>query len=148
LSLSRFLRLKSTLSINCGHIRCTPAPWALYLGEEDNVAKEDRGFASMDRAKQREIASKGGKAAHQKGTAHEWTSEEARDAGRKGGIASHRRRREQQAGGPSEGEGDRAVAMDRSSSERSSGWDSSSPASYGSERGVSDDSSMRGREEE
>ena len=49
----------------------------------------------MDRAKQREIASKGGKAAHQKGTAHEWTSEEARDAGRKGGIASHQRRREQ-----------------------------------------------------
>ena len=61
------------------------------------MAKEDRGFASMDRAKQREIASKGGKAAHQKGTAHEWTSEEARDAGRKGGIASHRRRREQMA---------------------------------------------------
>jgi general stress protein YciG len=53
----------------------------------------------MDPAKQREIASKGGKAAHQKGTAHEWTSEEARDAGRKGGIASHRRRREQ-SGGP------------------------------------------------
>jgi uncharacterized protein len=68
------------------------------------VAKEDRGFASMDRAKQREIASKGGKAAHQKGTAHEWTSEEARDAGRKGGIASHRRRREalNQTGGSSE----------------------------------------------
>ena len=48
----------------------------------------------MDRGKQREIASKGGKAAHQKGTAHEWTSEEARDAGRKGGMASHRRRSE------------------------------------------------------
>jgi general stress protein YciG len=62
------------------------------------VAKEDRGFASMDRARQREIASKGGKAAHQKGTAHEWTSEEARDAGRKGGIASHQRRREKQGG--------------------------------------------------
>jgi uncharacterized protein len=59
------------------------------------VAKEDRGFASMDRVRQKEIASKGGKAAHQKGTAHEWTSEEARDAGRKGGLASHRRRREQ-----------------------------------------------------
>ena len=58
------------------------------------MAKEDRGFASMDRTKQREIASKGGKAAHQKGTAHEWTSEEARDAGRKGGMASHRRRTE------------------------------------------------------
>jgi general stress protein YciG len=66
--------------------------------KEDNVAKEDRGFASMDRVKQREIASKGGKAAHQKGTAHEWTSEEARDAGRKGGIASHQRRREQMGG--------------------------------------------------
>ena len=62
------------------------------------MAKEDRGFASMDRAKQRDIASKGGKAAHQKGTAHEWTSEEARDAGRKGGIASHQRRREQVVG--------------------------------------------------
>jgi general stress protein YciG len=55
----------------------------------------------MDPAKQREIASKGGKAAHQKGTAHEWTSEEARDAGRKGGIASHRRRREQMGGNSS-----------------------------------------------
>ena len=62
------------------------------------VAKEDRGFASMDRSKQREIASKGGKAAHQKGTAHEWTSEEAREAGRKGGMASHRRKQEQQGG--------------------------------------------------
>jgi general stress protein YciG len=58
------------------------------------VAKEDRGFASMDRSKQREIASKGGKAAHQKGSAHEWTSEEAREAGRKGGMASHRRKQE------------------------------------------------------
>jgi uncharacterized protein len=62
------------------------------------VAKEDRGFASMDRHKQRDIASKGGKAAHQKGTAHEWTSEEAREAGRKGGMASHRRKQEQQQG--------------------------------------------------
>ena len=58
------------------------------------MAKEDRGFASMDQSKQREIASKGGKAAHQKGTAHEWTSEEAREAGRRGGMASHRRRQE------------------------------------------------------
>jgi uncharacterized protein len=58
------------------------------------VATEDRGFASMDPEKQREIARKGGKAAHEKGTAHEWTSEEARNAGRKGGLASHRKRRE------------------------------------------------------
>jgi general stress protein YciG len=80
------------------------------------VAKEDRGFASMDRAKQREIASKGGKAAHQKGTAHEWTSEEARDAGRKGGLASHKRRREQMlaSGGGSAAADDRGnLAEDR-----------------------------------
>ena len=78
--------------------------------EEGEVAKEDRGFASMDRSKQRDIASKGGKAAHQKGTAHEWTSEEAREAGRKGGMASHRRKQEQQqqtseGGGASESGG-------------------------------------------
>ncbi|HAZ49966.1 MAG TPA: stress-induced protein [Cyanobacteria bacterium UBA11369] len=49
--------------------------------------KSKRGFASMDQEKQREIASKGGKAAHEKGTAHEFTPEEAREAGRKGGEA-------------------------------------------------------------
>ena len=81
------------------------------------MAKEDRGFASMDRAKQREIASKGGKAAHQKGTAHEWTSEEARDAGRKGGIASHQRRREQTQSGERDGSSDdRAVGMENPAS--------------------------------
>lgn len=73
----------------------------------------------MDRAKQREIASKGGKAAHQKGTAHEWTSEEARDAGRKGGIASHQRRREQGPGSERSGAAsgaDEMVALDRDQS--------------------------------
>ena len=48
-----------------------------------------RGFASMDTNKQREIASKGGRAAHTKGTAHEWDKDEAREAGRKGGQLSH-----------------------------------------------------------
>lgn len=56
------------------------------------MGKEHRGFASMDRARQREIASLGGKAAHKQGTAHEWTPEEASAAGIKGGIASGRRR--------------------------------------------------------
>ena len=51
-----------------------------------------RGFASMDPSKQREIASKGGRAAHAKGTAHEFTSDEARLAGRKGGEAVSRDR--------------------------------------------------------
>jgi general stress protein YciG len=50
--------------------------------------KARRGFASMSPDKQREIASKGGRAAHAKGTAHEWSSGEARDAGRKGGMVS------------------------------------------------------------
>ncbi|HST89255.1 MAG TPA: KGG domain-containing protein [Ktedonobacterales bacterium] len=50
-----------------------------------------RGFASMDPRKQKEIASKGGRAAHEQGTAHEWSSEEARQAGRKGGAASRQR---------------------------------------------------------
>jgi general stress protein YciG len=54
------------------------------------VAKARRGFAVMDRDKQREIASKGGRAAHEKGTAHRWSEEEAKEAGRKGGAASHR----------------------------------------------------------
>jgi general stress protein YciG len=51
-----------------------------------------RGFASMDTDKQRRIASKGGRAAHEKGTAHEFTPEEAREAGRKGGEARGRSR--------------------------------------------------------
>src|SRR5437763_3765263 len=54
--------------------------------------RSNRGFASMDRGKQREIASKGGKAAHAKGTAHEFDSDEARNAGRKGGQAVSRNR--------------------------------------------------------
>jgi general stress protein YciG len=54
----------------------------------DGLRKERRGFASMSPEKQREIASKGGRAAHEKGTAHEWTPDEARSAGRKGGQIS------------------------------------------------------------
>jgi general stress protein YciG len=49
----------------------------------------NRGFASMDPAKQRAIAAEGGRAAHASGNAHEFSSEEAREAGRKGGQASH-----------------------------------------------------------
>lgn len=49
--------------------------------------KQRRGFAVMDRDMQRAIAALGGRTAHQKGTAHEFTSDEAREAGRKGGRA-------------------------------------------------------------
>lgn len=63
-------------------------------GQQGNTS--NRGFASMDAEKQREIASKGGKAAHRKGTAHEFTSAEAAEAGRKGGMARAQNRARQQ----------------------------------------------------
>jgi len=50
--------------------------------------KQRKGFAAMDKAKQREIASLGGRAAHEQGSAHEWNRHEAADAGRKGGHLS------------------------------------------------------------
>ena len=59
------------------------ASGASVNGRRNGTSK--RGFASMDPDRQREIASKGGRAAHAKGTAHEWTPDEARQAGRKGG---------------------------------------------------------------
>jgi len=55
--------------------------------------KKRRGFSAMDDNKKREIARKGGIAAHRKGTAHKFTSEEAREAGRKGGRSAHRQGR-------------------------------------------------------
>ncbi len=58
------------------------------MAKSNNGKSRGRGFASMDPKKQREIASKGGRAAHEQGTAHEWNSEEARAAGKKGGQAS------------------------------------------------------------
>lgn len=74
-----------------------------------------RGFASMDSSKQREIASKGGRAAHAKGTAHEFTSDEARVAGRKGGEAVSRDRAHMSAigreGGHSRGARARAASQ-------------------------------------
>jgi general stress protein YciG len=62
-------------------------------GEVDQAPhSEQRGFAAMDGSKQRQIASKGGRAAHEKGTAHEFTPEEARLAGKKGGEAVSKNR--------------------------------------------------------
>lgn len=53
------------------------------------MAQNQRGFAAMEPEQQKSIASKGGRAAHQSGHAHEWNSTEAAEAGRKGGLASH-----------------------------------------------------------
>lgn len=55
------------------------------MANNQNQGSSNRGFASMDEDKQREIAAKGGRAAHESGNAHEFSSEEAREAGRKGG---------------------------------------------------------------
>jgi general stress protein YciG len=62
-------------------------------GAGESKPKRPRGFAAMERKLVSEIARKGGKAAHSAGTAHEFTSEEARVAGRKGGRATHAKRR-------------------------------------------------------
>src|SRR4051794_3759147 len=89
-----------------------------------------RGFASMDANRQKEIASKGGRAAHAKGTAHEWTSDEARVAGRKGGEVVSRDRAHMAAIGREGGESRGARNRGRQSSGRGSEASSSSGASY------------------
>ncbi|HXT18704.1 MAG TPA: KGG domain-containing protein [Gemmatimonadaceae bacterium] len=83
-------------------------------------SRSNRGFASMDREKQREIASKGGRAAHAKGTAHEFDSGEAREAGRKGGMAVSRNREHMAAIGRRGGEA-RGQARTRTTSQVNSG---------------------------
>src|SRR5215203_3111622 len=82
-------------------------------GAMSGSGKSKRGFASMDANRQREIASKGGRAAHAKGTAHEWSSDEARVAGRKGGEAVSRDRAHMSAIGREGGEASRGSARRR-----------------------------------
>jgi general stress protein YciG len=72
---------------------CKEIPTMASNNQGNSGGKSNRGFASMDPQRQREIASEGGRAAHEKGTAHEFTSEEAREAGRKGGMARSANRR-------------------------------------------------------
>ncbi len=91
---------------------------------EQNKRNEGRGFAGMDDDRQREIASQGGKAAHDKGTAHEFTPEEAREAGRKGGESGR-------SGGGQGGESGRSGGGQSGGSGRSGG-------------GQGDESSTRG----
>jgi general stress protein YciG len=96
--------------------------------------RSNRGFASMDRDKQREIASKGGRAAHAKGTAHEFDSGEAREAGRKGGMAVSRNREHMAAIGRRGGEA-RGQSRGRGASQTNSGGSgSSSEGSYQNSR--------------
>jgi general stress protein YciG len=107
--------------------------------------KSARGFASMDQGKQKEIASKGGRAAHAKGTAHEFDSSEARAAGRKGGMAVSRNREHMAAigrrGGEARGQRARLAAQAQSASQRATeGARQNTPAGgVGSTRGVGGD---------
>jgi uncharacterized protein len=80
-------------------------------GRDNNTSK--RGFASMDPELQRKIAREGGRAAHQKGVAHEFNSQEAREAGRKGGEAVSGNREHMSAIGKKGGEASRASKRTR-----------------------------------
>lgn len=75
-----------------------PEEGVLMASTNEKGESRGRGFAGMDPVRQRQISSQGGKAAHQKGTAHEFDSEEAREAGRKGGMVSGGRRRARDQG--------------------------------------------------
>ena len=109
-------------------------------GNGSNGGRSNRGFASMDPSRQREIASKGGRAAHAKGTAHEWTADEARVAGRKGGEAVSRDRAHMAAigreGGGARGRNARAQSQGRESQQ-------GSQPSRGGSSGGSSNSGMR-----
>ena len=96
--------------------------------------KSNRGFASMDPGKQREIASKGGKAAHAQGRAHEFNPDEARSAGRKGGEVVSRDRSHMASIGRSGGQArgrNRALqsAREMSSQEKNASFGAPSQAS-------------------
>jgi uncharacterized protein len=84
---------------------------------ENRSRTSKRGFASMDPAKQKEIASKGGRAAHQQGVAHEWSSEEARAAGRKGGEAVSRNKEHMAEIGRKGGEASHSTRRDDTQNE-------------------------------
>jgi len=96
--------------------------------------RSNRGFASMDRDKQKEIASKGGRAAHAKGTAHEFDSGEAREAGRKGGVAVSRNREHMAAIGRRGGEA-RGQSRGRGVAQTNTGAEDNLEGSFQNSRG-------------
>jgi general stress protein YciG len=99
------------------------------MSDNENVKARGRGFASMDAEKQRTIASLGGRAAHQHGTAHEFSSEEAREAGRKGGEAVSANRAHMAAIGRKGGEASHRGTAKRAATEPNT---SSAPTQIGS----------------
>jgi len=110
----------------------------------------NRGFASMDAERQREIARKGGRAAHEKGTAHQFTSDEAREAGRKGGQRvsadrSHMANIGRMGGKTSASRRQRSDEGHQGQSE--SGQDKSQSGDFGNPPGVEQEAGARGGDE-
>lgn len=127
-----------------GRNSSSPVSGASVGASSNGGRKSARGFASMDQAKQKEIASKGGRAAHAKGTAHEFDSGEARAAGRKGGMAVSRNRDHMAAIGRRGGEarGQRARLASQVGAGLRSGVEGArqntpAPSSLGNTRGIS-----------
>jgi general stress protein YciG len=97
----------------------------------DGQSRSNRGFAAMDADQQREIASKGGRAAHEQGTAHEFSPDEARAAGRKGGVSVSKNRQHMseigrkggEARGRKQGRGNGSAARESGTSPESNGND-------------------------
>jgi uncharacterized protein len=102
------------------------------MASNEKGESRGRGFAGMDRERQRQISSQGGKAAHQKGTAHEFDSEEAREAGRKGGMVSGGRRRARESGTPNPTTTAHETGHERETGSMASGGEgSNAPAGHG-----------------
>lgn len=106
---------------------------------------EGRGFAGMDEQRRREVARMGGRAAHQKGTAHEFSSEEAREAGRKGGRAVSQNREHMSAIGREGGESRAANHSRRASAEN--GGSGTSPLAETTSGNGDDDETGDGTDE-
>lgn len=96
-------------------------------GNQGKKGTSNRGFASMSPEKQKEIASKGGKAAHEQGVAHQWNPEEARNAGRKGGQSVSQNREHMaeigRKGGQASRGGGRSNAKNNTESTNNTGTD-------------------------
>ena len=97
----------------------------------EGQSRSNRGFAAMDAEQQREIASKGGRAAHEQGTAHEFSPDEARAAGRKGGVSVSKNRQHMseigrkggEARGRKQGRGNGSAARELGSQHESTNGD-------------------------
>jgi uncharacterized protein len=130
--------------VNSSHSRsvctrcCNSFPITLEIcrmpNNTESQSRSNRGFAAMDADQQREIASKGGRAAHEQGTAHEFSPDEARAAGRKGGVSVSKNRQHMseigrkggEARGRKQGRGNGSAARENGSTSESNGNDGGS----------------------